>query len=53
MRINIRGHDVKLEDEEGDTILITTDQLIEMVRILNAATNQDGAFFFEFLEFKV
>lgn len=53
MIIRIKGQDVIFEDEKLTTLFLTTDQLIEMVRILNASINQDGRFLFSCLEFTV
>jgi len=53
MKITIKGNNVKIEDEADVYVCMTLHQLIEMLRILNAATNQDGGFFFEFLVFTV
>jgi len=53
MKVTIKSNEVTLEDESGHTLFITTERLVEMMRVLNAATNQDGHFFFESLEFIV
>lgn len=53
MKIGIKGQYVKIEDETGVYVCMSTDQLLEMMRVLNASINQDGAFIFEILEFKV
>jgi len=53
MKVTIKKKEVTLEDDSGGILVMTLDQLIEMVRVLNAATNQDGGFFFEFLVFTV
>jgi len=53
MRVVIKGKSVMLEDETGDQVSMTTDQLHELVRVLNASTREDGSFLFEILEFTV
>ena len=53
MKISIKGKQVTLEDDTGGKVIMTTEQLFEIVRTLNAATNAGGGFFFEVLEFTV
>jgi len=53
MRIKIKGKEVTIGDDTGGILIMTTDQLLEIMRTLNAATNADGHFFFELLEFSV
>ncbi|MBA7496089.1 hypothetical protein ES702_06687 [subsurface metagenome] len=53
MKINIQVGLVQIEDEKGDFVTMTTDQLLEMMRILNVSINQDGGFIFDVLEFTV
>jgi len=53
MKISIKGKNVKIEDETDVYLCMTLDQLLEMMRILNAATNQDGGLIFDLLEFTV
>lgn len=51
MKIFIKDKDVIISDEKGNAVSMTTDQLLEMVHTINAATNQDGGFYYSLLEF--
>ena len=53
MRVKIKGKEVKLADETGGFLIITLDQLLEMVRIINVSTRENGVLVFELLEFTV
>lgn len=53
MKIKIKGKEVTIEDDSGGILVMTTEQLFEIVRTLNASTNAGGGFFFEVLEFTV
>ncbi|MBA7496175.1 hypothetical protein ES702_06773 [subsurface metagenome] len=53
MKISIKGNNVKIEDEADVYVCMSTDQLLEIMRVLNASMNQDGGFIFDLLEFTV
>lgn len=53
MRVIIEGQAVRFDDEKGVQIHITTEQLLEMVRILNTVFLEGNRFFFNSLEFTV
>ena len=53
MRVFILGQSVEFNDEKGNVINITKQQLSEMIRILNVATREDGEILFKTLEFTV
>jgi len=53
MKVIINGKDVKLEDERGNAFSMSTDQLFEMMRILNIAVREDGTRVFDILEFTI
>lgn len=51
MKIYIKEKRVTIYDETGSAVNMTTEQLLEMIRTINAATNEDGVFIFTLLEF--
>ena len=53
MRVLIKGTAVIFSDDQGHDITITTDQLLEFLRILNISFRDDGSTVFETLEFTV
>jgi len=53
MRVIIGDQDVIFDDEKGYQLHISTDQLLEMMRILNTVITPEGRFFFLNLEFDV
>lgn len=53
MKIRIKGTNVVIEGELGDCVTMTTEQLLEMVRIVNISFKEDGSPVFETLEFTV
>ncbi len=53
MKIIIKGDQVTIADDTGVILIMTTEQLFQILRTLNAATNAGGGFFFEVLEFTV
>ena len=53
MIIRIKGNDVILEDEKLTTLFLTTGQLLELVKVINVSTREDGTFSFDSLEFTV
>lgn len=53
MKVSIQGQVVMLIDEQGTTITISTDQLLEMFRLLCIAVKEDDGLLFETLEFTV
>ena len=53
MRVNIDKKKVKLEDETGHALFISTEQLKELVDIVNGLTTVDDTFRFDTLEFTV
>jgi len=53
MKVTIKGKEVKLEDESGDITYMATDQLLEMVQVLNSTILDGDRFYFENLEFTV
>lgn len=53
MKIIIKGKEVTIEDDSGGISVMTTDQLLEMLRVLNAAINAGGDFYFDILKFTV
>jgi len=53
MKINIEGKKVTFDDGMGNVLCMTTEQLLEIIRTLNAATNQDGGLIFDLLEFTI
>lgn len=53
MKVTFQGQTVTLDDELGNLITMTTDQMVEMIRILNLTLCQDGDIIFKSLEFTV
>lgn len=53
MRVFIKDNKATFDSETGAIISITTDQLIEMFRILSLAVKEDDGILFETLEFTV
>lgn len=53
MRVLIEEQKVTLDDDSGNTIHITTDQLLEMYKILSTVVIDNNHFFFNTLEFTV
>lgn len=53
MLVIIKDKEVKLDDEKGHTLEFSTDQLLEIMRILNISTTEHGVFVFKTLEFTV
>lgn len=51
MKINIKNKDVIISDEKGNSVSMTTEQLLELVRTINTGTNQAGFLLFTQLEF--
>lgn len=42
MIVSIKSNEVMFEGETGETIYISTDQLLELVRILDITFREDG-----------
>ncbi len=53
MKINIKEKEVTIADDTGGILIMTLDQLLELVNTINAATNQDGGLIFSLIEFTV
>ncbi|MBA7496004.1 hypothetical protein ES702_06601 [subsurface metagenome] len=53
MKITIEGQKVTLKDDTGMILIITINQLLEMVSVLNSAILDGDRFYFETLEFTV
>lgn len=53
MKIRIKGESVVIEGQVGEAVTMTTEQLLEMVRIVNISFKEDGSPVFENLEFTV
>jgi len=53
MKVSIRNNIVILDDDKGNDIHITTDQLLEMLRILDITFRDNGSTVFDTLEFTV
>jgi len=53
MLVIIKGKEVILDDEKGHTLEFSTNQLLEILRILNISITDNGVFLFQTLEFTV
>jgi len=53
MKISIKEEQVSFEDGQGHVVFMTTEQLIEIVKIINISITSEGDFRFNFLEFVV
>ncbi|MBA7492395.1 hypothetical protein ES702_02945 [subsurface metagenome] len=53
MRVVIQDQNVTFEGDKGEVVFMTTEQLLEMVRILNTVILEGDRFFFKSLEFTV
>lgn len=53
MKIIIKGNKVTFEDGMGNVLCMTTEQLIDIVKLLNLSIRPEGDFRFNCLEFTV
>jgi len=53
VKIVINDKLVKLDDESGCVITMSTEQLVEIAKLVTVSLGHDGIFAFDMLEFRV